>query len=33
MAVLFSLATVNAMEKTEIKINVIAEQLGLSWAG
>ncbi|XP_067340382.1 ankyrin-1 isoform X3 [Channa argus] len=25
-------ATVNAMERTEIKINIIAEQLGLSWA-
>lgn len=30
--VLFS-ATVNAMERTEIKINIISEQLGLSWAG
>lgn len=30
---LFSLATVNAMERTEIKINIISEQLGLSWAG
>uniref|UniRef100_A0A4W6BYR2 Ankyrin-1 n=1 Tax=Lates calcarifer TaxID=8187 RepID=A0A4W6BYR2_LATCA len=28
----FSLATVNAMERTEIKINIISEQLGLSWA-
>uniref|UniRef100_A0A7N6A439 Ankyrin-1 n=1 Tax=Anabas testudineus TaxID=64144 RepID=A0A7N6A439_ANATE len=27
-----SVATVNAMERTEIKINIIAEQLGLSWA-
>lgn len=27
------LVTVNAMERTEIKINIIAEQLGLSWAG
>ncbi|XP_074546547.1 uncharacterized protein ank1b isoform X4 [Halichoeres trimaculatus] len=26
------LATVNAMERTEIKINIISEQLGLSWA-
>lgn len=26
-------ATVNAMERTEIKINLISEQLGLSWAG
>nr|XP_020465422.1 ankyrin-1-like isoform X3 [Monopterus albus] len=25
-------AAVNAMERTEIKINIIAEQLGLSWA-
>ncbi|KAM9841694.1 uncharacterized protein ank1b [Aulostomus maculatus] len=25
-------ATVNAMERTEIKINIISEQLGLSWA-
>ncbi len=29
----FSVATVNAMERTEIKINIISEQLGLSWAG
>ncbi|XP_019713471.1 ankyrin-1-like [Hippocampus comes] len=27
-----SLATVNAMERTEVKINIISEQLGLSWA-
>lgn len=27
------LAAVNAMERTEIKINIISEQLGLSWAG
>lgn len=27
------LVTVNAMERTEIKINIISEQLGLSWAG
>ncbi|XP_054613674.1 ankyrin-1-like isoform X1 [Dunckerocampus dactyliophorus] len=27
-----SLAIVNAMERTEIKINIISEQLGLSWA-
>ncbi|XP_061783301.1 uncharacterized protein ank1b isoform X6 [Nerophis lumbriciformis] len=27
------LATVNAMERTESKINIISEQLGLSWAG
>ncbi|XP_057675824.1 ankyrin-1 isoform X7 [Corythoichthys intestinalis] len=26
------LATVNAMERTEVKINMISEQLGLSWA-
>ncbi|KAM3599376.1 uncharacterized protein V6R79_004657 [Siganus canaliculatus] len=26
------LAAVNAMERTEIKINIISEQLGLSWA-
>nr|XP_019937309.1 PREDICTED: ankyrin-1-like [Paralichthys olivaceus] len=26
------MATVNAMERTEIKINIISEQLGLSWA-
>ncbi|XP_061783298.1 uncharacterized protein ank1b isoform X3 [Nerophis lumbriciformis] len=26
------LATVNAMERTESKINIISEQLGLSWA-
>ncbi|KAM8828616.1 uncharacterized protein ank1b isoform 2-T2 [Spinachia spinachia] len=25
-------ATVNAMERTELKINIITEQLGLSWA-
>ncbi|KAE8284932.1 Ankyrin-1 [Larimichthys crocea] len=25
-------ATVNAMERTELKINIISEQLGLSWA-
>lgn len=30
---LFLLATVNAMERTETKINIISEQLGLSWAG
>uniref|UniRef100_A0A665X9M5 Ankyrin 1, erythrocytic b n=1 Tax=Echeneis naucrates TaxID=173247 RepID=A0A665X9M5_ECHNA len=29
---LLSLATVNAMERTETKINIISEQLGLSWA-
>uniref|UniRef100_A0A3B3CS64 Death domain-containing protein n=1 Tax=Oryzias melastigma TaxID=30732 RepID=A0A3B3CS64_ORYME len=27
-----SIITVNAMERTEIKINIISEQLGLSWA-
>lgn len=26
-------AAVNAMERTELKISLIAEQLGLSWAG
>lgn len=29
----FDSATVNAMERTELKITVIAEQLGLSWTG
>lgn len=28
-----SSATVNAIERTEVKINIISEQLGLSWAG
>uniref|UniRef100_A0A3Q3JE87 Death domain-containing protein n=1 Tax=Monopterus albus TaxID=43700 RepID=A0A3Q3JE87_MONAL len=32
IALFLSLAAVNAMERTEIKINIIAEQLGLSWA-
>lgn len=30
---LSSPAVVNAMERTEVKINLISEQLGLSWAG
>jgi len=29
----FDSATVNVMERTELKITVIAEQLGLSWTG
>lgn len=29
----FCSAVVNAMERTEVKINTISEQLGLSWAG
>lgn len=31
--VLLSAASMSAMERTELKMAVIAEQLGLSWAG
>lgn len=30
---MFSAASMSAMERTELKMAVIAEQLGLSWAG
>lgn len=33
MIVLRSSAVVNAMERAELKISIISDQLGLSWAG
>lgn len=33
ISVWFCAASMSAMERTELKMAVIAEQLGLSWAG